>query len=320
MGGMKNIRIKIVILSVCIIFLTSFIVAFPVKTVRATGNTLYVGGSGPGNYSTIQSAIDDANTGDTIFVYDESSPYYEYIIVNKTINLVGENRNTTIIDGINNTYVIWIFSCNCSIREFTIRNSSRYGILIEYSSPYILNNIIKWSYYLGVGIKNSSNAVISYNDIYENLRGLCICRDCQNINVSHNSIYSNRICGFYIYKSSENIFFRNNLYDNGCGIIVSRSDNNIIFKNIVSSCKQFGIHMYYSSGNIVENNNFISNFVCAIFTYCINKWNSNYWNKPMILPKTIFGFWKIRNSIGGEMMVPWINIDWFPAREPYDIL
>ncbi|MEF8847999.1 MAG: hypothetical protein V5A68_02570 [Candidatus Thermoplasmatota archaeon] len=29
---------------------------------------LYVGGRGPGNYSTIQNAIDNANTGDTVFV------------------------------------------------------------------------------------------------------------------------------------------------------------------------------------------------------------------------------------------------------------
>ena len=43
-------------------------------------NTLYVGGTGPGNYTSIQSAIDDAINGDTVFVYDDSSPYNEQII------------------------------------------------------------------------------------------------------------------------------------------------------------------------------------------------------------------------------------------------
>ena len=33
------------------------------------GNTLYVGGSGPGNYTKIQDAINDANDGDTVYVY-----------------------------------------------------------------------------------------------------------------------------------------------------------------------------------------------------------------------------------------------------------
>ena len=62
------------------------------------GKTLYVGGSGAGNYTTIQSAIDDANSGDTVFVY--SGIYFENVIVNKTISLTGEDRNSTIIDGL----------------------------------------------------------------------------------------------------------------------------------------------------------------------------------------------------------------------------
>ena len=45
------------------------------------GNTLYVGGIGPGNYTTIQSAIDDALDDDTIYVYDYSSPYIENIVI-----------------------------------------------------------------------------------------------------------------------------------------------------------------------------------------------------------------------------------------------
>jgi len=42
-----------------------------VNTLR--GNTLYVGGNEAGNYSTIQSAIDAANNGDMVYVYDDSS-------------------------------------------------------------------------------------------------------------------------------------------------------------------------------------------------------------------------------------------------------
>ena len=35
-----------------------------------SGNTLYVGGTGPGNYTSIQNAVDNASDGDTVFVYD----------------------------------------------------------------------------------------------------------------------------------------------------------------------------------------------------------------------------------------------------------
>ena len=35
----------------------------------SSGNWLYVGGSGPGNYSVIQDAVDNASDGDTVYVY-----------------------------------------------------------------------------------------------------------------------------------------------------------------------------------------------------------------------------------------------------------
>lgn len=50
---------------------------------------LYVGGSGPGNYTTIQLAVNNANTGDTVYVYDDSSPYYEHVDINTSIHFIG---------------------------------------------------------------------------------------------------------------------------------------------------------------------------------------------------------------------------------------
>ena len=35
------------------------------------GNILYVGGSGPGNFTSIQDAVNNASEGDTVFVFDE---------------------------------------------------------------------------------------------------------------------------------------------------------------------------------------------------------------------------------------------------------
>ena len=48
-----------------------------ISTGTFDGNTLYVGGTGPGNYSKIQEAIDNASDGDTIIVY--SGTYVEQL-------------------------------------------------------------------------------------------------------------------------------------------------------------------------------------------------------------------------------------------------
>ena len=61
-----------------------------------SGKTLFVGGSGEDNYTKIQDAVDNASDGDTVFVY--SGIYFENVIVNTSINLIGEDRNTTSID------------------------------------------------------------------------------------------------------------------------------------------------------------------------------------------------------------------------------
>jgi len=84
------------------------------------GHILYVGGSNPGNYSKIQDAIDNASQGDIVFVYDDSAPYYENIAINVPIHLIGENRNTTSIEGGN--HAVSIFVDGVTVSGFRISN------------------------------------------------------------------------------------------------------------------------------------------------------------------------------------------------------
>ena len=86
-------------------------------------NILYVGGSGPNNYSSIQAAIDAASDGDTVFLYDDSSPYKEILEIGKTINLIGEDRDTTIIEGKKTFFTLVLGGAdNIVISGFTITN------------------------------------------------------------------------------------------------------------------------------------------------------------------------------------------------------
>ena len=73
----------------------------------AKGDTLYVGGSGEGNYSKIQDAIDNSSNGDTVYVYN--GIYYEFILINKQITLRGEDKNNTIIEGSGTPYIAVLY-------------------------------------------------------------------------------------------------------------------------------------------------------------------------------------------------------------------
>ena len=104
----------------------------------------------------------------------------------------------------------------------------------------------------------------------------------------------------------------NNDYD---GIFLLRTSKIVINQNDISQNQGFGLFLIdASSQNLIYNNNFINNKICAFFLNCKNnKWNGNYWNRPRLLPKPIFG------TIGTYNIIPWLNFDWHPAQEPYDM-
>jgi hypothetical protein len=109
---MKTITIMF---SACVLLLPSLLAAAS-RTIQGrwtstpvqTGTILYVGGSGPGNYTRIQDAINASVDGDMVFVYDDLAPYHEQLTINKTISLVEESAATTVIDG-SKTLAVMIF-------------------------------------------------------------------------------------------------------------------------------------------------------------------------------------------------------------------
>ncbi|MHC4537296.1 MAG: pectinesterase family protein, partial [Planctomycetota bacterium] len=68
--------------------------------------TIVVDINGSGEYTSIHEAIDNADDGDTIYVL--AGVYYENIIINKTITLIGNGSINTIINGSENGDVILI--------------------------------------------------------------------------------------------------------------------------------------------------------------------------------------------------------------------
>jgi len=300
------------------------------------GSILYVGGSGEGNYTRIQDAIDNASDGDTVYVYDDSSPYNENLNVDKSITLKGENKETTVINGIGHEIGVNISSDNVVLSGFTIENydnQSRSIIgLITILSDYnvISDNIIlagnAWS---GVEISESEYNTISSNIISCSF-GIFMAFG-KNNNITKNIIkdcFYGIDLGFY---SNNNSITWNNLINNTCGITTGFfCINDIISYNNISYSDN-GIIAFNCFNYKITNNNFIKNFVNTRVGYLLIgvlsfgfefkslrdirstiKWDGNYWNRPRLLPKPIFG----RIS---SINIPWFQFDWHPAQEPYDI-
>ncbi len=120
----------IILILVKLIILTFMMVIQPIGICENyNGEIFYVGGIGQGNFLYLQDAINISSNGDTILIYNGF--YHENIIINKSINLIGENRNNTVIDGKENFEIIKINSSYVNITNIKIQNGSICGILIE---------------------------------------------------------------------------------------------------------------------------------------------------------------------------------------------
>jgi len=170
MKKLLAVAVILLFISVSVIPSTGTVVEKKPTMSTLDGKTLYVGGSGPGNYTRIQDAIDNASDGDTVFVYDDSSPYNEFVWINKSINLIGEDRNTTVIDGWGTGYrvVVYITADNVVVTGLRIYNCSELlekGILIsssaEASNIVIRGNIIENNWHGIVEGPSSNNSILN---------------------------------------------------------------------------------------------------------------------------------------------------------------
>jgi parallel beta-helix repeat protein len=207
------------------------------KTSNDPGNILYVGGSGPGNYTKIQDAINTANDGDIIFVYP--GIYYENILIYKSLYIEGENAETTIIDGQKIDHVVLINTDFVTVKGFTIRNSSS-----NTSGTY-------------AGIKVESNhTTISKNNIIENDDAGIYLTQVSSTTISENTISENNN-GIWVSKSSDNSITNNTIHNNSLGIFLRSSSKNQIIENTIHHNGEYGILLYDSTQNNVQDNSIL---------------------------------------------------------------
>jgi parallel beta-helix repeat protein len=272
-------------------------------------------------YQTIQEAINNVYPGYTIYVMNGT--YNENLIVNKTVNIDGEDKNITIINGGGVGDVITISEPRVRISGFTVQNSGKQlfnaGIktLTLKSNITVRNNIIQNNdigLFLNYAYEDAWN-IVQDNILQNNREGIYV-HWANNNKITGNTIVMNNETGLIMERCEFSKIKGNNISDNGEDGIYLRgaSDNNIINgKNTIRNNK-IGINISESNKNRITNNNFINNSKPAyIYNSFRTKWKKNYWDdKPRILPKII------RGHIG-HRKIPYVNFDWRPRRNPYDL-
>jgi len=223
------------------LYLSSFFL-ISAASVDITAHLVYVGGSGEGNYSQIQDALDMVAPGGTVYVFPGT--YHENLRITTPIHLIGDDKNTTVIDGQNKEFVIILEAGNSTLSGFMITHSELKfpfaGVYVCSNQNTISNNIITDNYYgMQLGYSASYNLIVN------------------------NSIYHNRQCGIYFNHASHNRLIGNTVFDhqvNGFGLY-EFSNNNSILENTFSGNRDTGVNIRESYDNLVANNRFIQGHV-----------------------------------------------------------
>jgi len=301
---MKTITSKILVFSVIVLFIGAGFIPSSSSDEPVFATTIYVGGSGPGNYSSIQDAIDYASNGDTIFVYNGN--YTENIKINKSINLVGENKNTTIIEKDINNHVVRVTADFVNISNLHIRNGGNdyNGIycMAEYctilqckisdnefgfsSTQYVnhdgilIQNCDIYDNDIGIDLIDSNFTVMDC-DIHHNMHSLgAIWVMYSSGTINNCNIHSNDVGMRLGYDSNCDIF--NNYIDNNekHGISFEGESNNSVYHNTISNTQYYcGINLFFADGspNIkIHHNNLLNNDFYNAMDYGYATWDNGY--------------------------------------------
>ena len=269
---------------IVLIILTS-LVMLPHATVKAQSETIIV----PDDYPTITAAIGNATSGDTILVrsgtYD--GPINSTIIINKSLSIIGESAQNTIINlypAYSATYIlgqpeysytdaITITANSCSLQDLTLQIANGGYVTAEGNNILLADNTIMTGDTTGVNIQGSNSRVTNnvmdgnivvtgnYNQIDDN-SGCFVDVGVSQVNGqfsgTYNFVKDNTCQGLALAYSSNNVFFGNNIVGNSwepSDIDISWSTNNFIYENQITGPNYgYGLRFWHSSNNTIEAN------------------------------------------------------------------
>ncbi|HEC82661.1 MAG TPA: DUF2341 domain-containing protein, partial [Thermoplasmatales archaeon] len=211
------------------------------------------------HFDKIQDGIDAVNENGTVYVFNGT--YYENVVINKTIHLIGEDRNGTIIDGGGNGNVIKITENWVIVKNFRLQNSGN-----DSNSA-------------GLKIENSINSVISNISCSDNNNyGIHIYNSEPFLRSIH--VYNNSKTGVYVY------------FNQNCENAHTPKINNLTVKNN----GEYGIEVYAHVGYIwpgidreyhaiITNSTISENTNYGIYLHC---YATGPWSGPWVVEGKLY--------------------------------
>lgn len=245
-------------------------------------------------YSSIQGAINETHTGETIFV--SQGLYYEHLNITKPLTLVGENAETTIIDGEDSGTIVRVEADGVAVTDFTLRKcgcpcGGNSGVYIEsgHRNVDVTHNLITQNGGYGISVDGSREVNLADNALTNNNYGVRLNNSTQ-ITVVDNAISNNTNFGIYVSFSNNSAFHGNDISNN-----------------------TYGIGLFYSINNTYCHNNIINNAEPVYVYDSSDTWDNgcegNYWSDYNGLDSNSDGI--------GDTYLPWEDVDNYPLMTVY---
>jgi parallel beta-helix repeat protein len=236
--------------------------AFNIQPTKSEPTTIIV----PDDYEKIQWAIDNASNGDIIFV--RTGTYYEHVVLSKSVLLIGEDKDSTVIDGSESYHVVRITADYVTITNFTIRNSRHQyaddsAIRIDRHSHNIIKGNMILNSLVSIYLNNAHNNTICDNEIIAPSQWYTIWLKQSHHNIiQKNLITNNSGSGIILWSSNWNTVNGNNVTGiptlptaNGQGIVLyAGSHSNVVSNNRLVYNKYSGVSLMESEGNVIQDN------------------------------------------------------------------
>jgi len=228
----------------------------------------------PDDYEKIQWAIGNASDGDTIFV--KAGTYHEHVVIDKTLTLIGENKNTTVISGLGYEKLygespFWglvsIAASNVVVSGFTIRDFG-IGVFTRYSSHCNITGNMIANHEYGIDLRHSENNFIGNNTISGcNVYGITISENSRNNILRNNNLTGNRwnlgISSYYFHDidtsnivDGKPVYYWVNQKDkqipSDAGYVALVNSTNIVVKNLMIT-HSLGVLLSYATYSTMEN-------------------------------------------------------------------